>query len=100
MAVTDAEKTKDVLEVLFADVQQNLHLPGGEVVTVDDGSVAGKVGIEGEITDARSGVMLAAAVDNRSDSKIDLKETWTGVEQAFKYWAERLNLRLRELRAK
>lgn len=100
MAITDAEKSKDVLDVFFTIEQQNLHLPGGKVMTVDAGSVAGKVGIEGEITDARSGVMLAAAVDNRSDSKIDLKESWNGVEQAFQYWAERLNLRLRELRAK
>lgn len=100
MAITDAEKSKDVLDVFFTIEQQNLHLPGGKVMTIDTGSVAGRVGIEGEITDARSGVMLAAAVDNRSGSKNDLKASWNDVEQAFQYWAERLNLRLRELRAK
>jgi len=100
MAITDAEKSKDVLDVFFTIEQQNLHLPGGKVMTIDTGSVAGRVGIEGEITDARSGVMLAAAVDNRSGSKSDLKASWNDVEQAFQYWAERLNQRLRELRVK
>jgi len=100
MAITDAEKSKDVLDVFFTIEQQNLHLPGGKVMTIDAGSVAGRVEIEAEITDARNGVMLAAAVDNRSGSKSDLKASWNDVEQAFQYWAERLSQRLRELRVK
>jgi len=100
MAITDAEKSKDVLDVFLTMEQQDLHLPGDKVMTVDASSVAGRVEIEGEITDAKSGVMLAAAVDNRSGSKSDLKVSWNDVEQAFQYWAERLNQRLRELRAK
>jgi len=100
MAITEAEKSKDVLDVFFTMEQQELHIPGGKVMTIDAGSVAGRVGIEGEITDAGNGEMLAAAVDNRSGSRIDLKASWNDVEQAFQYWAERLNLRLRELRVK
>jgi len=100
MAITEAEKSKDILDVFFTMEQQELHIPGGKVMTIDAGSVAGRVGIEGEITDAGNGEMLAAAVDNRSGSRIDLKASWNDVEQAFQYWAERLNLRLRELRVK
>lgn len=100
MAITEAEKSKDVLDVFFTIEQQNLHLPGGKVMTIDASSVAGRVEIEAEITDARNGVILAAAVDNRSGSKSQLKASWNDVEQAFQYWAERLNLRLRELRVK
>ncbi len=100
MAITEAEKSKDVLDVFLTIEQQDLHLSGDKVMTVDASSVVGRVGIEGEITDARNGEMLAAAVDNRSGSKSDLKASWNDVEQAFQYWAERLNLRLRELRAK
>ena len=73
MAITEAEKSKDVLDVFSTIEQQDLRLSGNMVMTISASSVVGRVVIEGEITDARNGEMLAAAVDKRSGSKSDLK---------------------------
>ena len=60
----------------------------------------GTAGIEAEILDSVTGERLAAAVDERAGSKA-LKgstSTWSDVKDAFDYWAERLKVRLAELR--
>ena len=60
----------------------------------------GKAGIEAELVDSVSGTRLAAAVDRRAGARtMDASRgTWEDVEDAFRYWAERLRDRLRDLR--
>jgi hypothetical protein len=61
----------------------------------------GKAAIEVEITDSMTGKRLAAAVDERAGAKTlrGIGGKWKDVDNAFKYWAERIQKRLAELRA-
>jgi hypothetical protein len=60
----------------------------------------GRAGIEAELLDATTGKRLAAAVDRRAGAHTfsEDKGTWDDVEDAFRYWADRLRDRLTELR--
>jgi hypothetical protein len=53
-----------------------------------------------ELVDAKSGKRLAAAVDERVGGKLDSFSKWESAKEAFDYWAERLKLRMTELRTK
>ncbi len=61
----------------------------------------GKAAIEASITDSMTSQRLAAAVDERAGAKTlrGLGDQWKDVENAFGYWAERIRIRLSELRA-
>ena len=60
----------------------------------------GKAGIEGETLDSLSNQRLSAAVDERAGGRSlqGGSHTWSDVEQAFHYWADRFSKRLAELR--
>ncbi len=60
----------------------------------------GKATVEVEITDTLSGERLAAVVDERSGAKTlrGIGGSWNDVDNAFRWWAERLRKRLQELR--
>jgi hypothetical protein len=63
-------------------------------------SFVGGTSVEGKITDANTGDVLAQIVDRRVGRK-SLKgstNAWNHVEQAFVFWAEQLHQKLRELR--
>jgi hypothetical protein len=49
-----------------------------------------------KITDARTGELLAAGMDKRVGGKSLTKgfDSWTDVENAFEYWADRMAWRL------
>ena len=61
----------------------------------------GKATVEVEITDTLSGERLAAVVDERSGAKTlrGIGGRWKDVDNAFQWWAERLRMRLQELRS-
>jgi hypothetical protein len=61
----------------------------------------GKAAAEAEITDALTGERLLAAVDERAGTKAlgGGFGTWSHVDEAFEYWAERMRTRLAELRS-
>jgi hypothetical protein len=60
----------------------------------------GKAGVEAELLDSVSGTRVAAAIDRRVGAKTLKPEpnAWDDVEDAFRYWADRLRDRLAELR--
>jgi len=60
----------------------------------------GKAGIEGEVLDSLSNRRLSAAVDERAGGRSlqSGNSTWSDVEQAFHYWADRFSKRLAKLR--
>ncbi len=60
----------------------------------------GAASVEAEITDGDTGSLLFAAVDRRVGGKTVSGSTksWSDVEEAFDYWAQRLAQRLREER--
>jgi len=96
IAITDAEKSNPTLDTVSSVLPQAL------VVSNLTGLVTGKPAFVGEaqaeikLADGGTGDLLAAAVDRRVGGKSlsGSTDSWTDVETAFKYWAERLRYRL------
>src|SRR5688572_22468530 len=63
-------------------------------------SFVGKAGVEAELLDSVSGTRVAAAIDRRVGARTVKPEpnAWDDVEDAFRYWSDRLRDRLQELR--
>ena len=96
IALTDAERSNSTLDTV------STVLPQALVVSSLTGLVTGKPAFVGEaqaevkITDGGSGDLLGAAVDRRVGGKSIAGSTssWSDVESALQYWAQRLRYRL------
>ena len=101
VAITEAEGSWRVFDGRLGDsMDPELKAVKGDAPSGSTSSFVGKAGIEAEILDATSGTRLAAAVDRRA-GKYSMKPEgakWDDVEKAFRYWADRLRDRLRDLR--
>jgi hypothetical protein len=101
VAITEAEGSWRVLDGRLGDsMDPDLKAVGAKPPSSATRGFVGKAGIEAEILDATSGTRLAAAIDRRAGaSSLKPEESkWEDVENAFRYWADRLRDRLRELR--
>ena len=100
VAITEARKSNvgmDVTTIIFPPVT---ILAGAKNLTTGARAFVGEASIEGKITDAETGEVLLAAVDRRAGGRTldGVMDSWDDVEHAFDYWANRLKLRLQELR--
>ncbi len=100
VAITEAEQSTLVLDTITS-LHPATTILTGAVGMVRGGhpSFAGKTSVEGKITDAQTGTLLLAGVDQRAGTKA-LKgfNTWGDVEKAYQYWADQLRYRLCTLR--
>src|SRR5690242_18415314 len=93
LAITEARAADPVLDVLRAH--------GGGDVTSGDGPLnvetrrfIERAHIEGEIRDANTDELLAAGVDRRPREGAPPIDTWSDVDRALGFWAERVCARL------
>jgi len=100
VAITEAEGSWHVEDLVGTKLDPELRAAMPKQPSDETRGFVGKAGIEGEVLDAASGVRLAAAVDRRAGARRlrPDKGTWDDVQDAFRYWAERLRARLAELR--
>jgi hypothetical protein len=99
-AITEAKGAKVVMNTITSIVPQLRMATTIVGMAAGTSVLVGKVGLEGELTDSRTGQRLAALVDERQGTKAlrgGIKK-WSDVERAFDHWAERLRTRLAELR--
>jgi len=100
VAITDAKGARVALNTVSKIVPQLRMLTTVGGLATDTQLLVGRAGVEAEIVDGVTGTRLAAAVDRRAGTKA-LRGgvgTWSDVENAFDYWADRLRTRLAELR--
>jgi hypothetical protein len=101
VAITEAEGSWRVVDGRLGDrLDPELQAATGTKRSDATRSFVGKAGIEAELLDGGSGKRVAAAIDRRVGARRLKPEAgaWDDVENAFRYWAERLRDRLRELR--
>jgi hypothetical protein len=103
VAITEARGAKVVLDTISTLLPIGLALSEVKNLATGSHTAVGSVGIEGELQDSVSGTRLFAAVDERVGRKItgkfDKFSKWRTANDAFDYWAERLQLRLKEERS-
>jgi hypothetical protein len=104
VAMTEAKGAKVVMDTISTLMPIGLALSEVKNVATGSHTAVGSVGAECEALDSAGNVRLFAAVDERVGRKItgkfDKFEKWRTANDAFDYWAERLQARLAEERAK
>ena len=100
VAITEARKSNVGMDVTTIIFPPATILAGAKNLATGTRAFVGEAGIEGKITDAETGDVLLAAVDRRAGGRTldGVMDSWDDVEHAFDYWANRLKLRLQELR--
>ena len=102
VAITDASGSKVVMDTISSVIPIGMAIGLVKKVATGTNLSVGKARIELEIQDSQTGERLAAAVDERAGrkytGKFDKFDKYHTVEDAFDYWAKRLQKRLAELR--
>ena len=95
-ALSEAEGSWIVMDTVSTVIPIGRAIAEGKYLVTGTASFVGKAAIEVEILDSLTNERLAAAADARSGGKVlrGTLEKWDDVEEAFKYWAERLRRRL------
>ena len=108
VAIVDAEESNPYIEAI-SYLPMPVGVPGvkaGLVLlkTTATGKppFAGEVTVEGKFSDAQTGEVIAAAVDRRVGARKPIigifqgatYDSWNDVDEAMRYWAERLRYRL------
>jgi hypothetical protein len=112
VAIIDAEESGGNLEAL-SYIPIPVGVPGAKMALVQLDEVAtgkplftGMVTVEGKYSDAQTGEVLAATIDRRVGQRHPIigifeketYDTWHDVDEAMRYWAERLRYRFCERR--
>ena len=95
-AITEAESSNAVLDTVTSVIPQTRLLSGmvslGRGVSLFTGSSS----VELKITESETGTLLVAAVDRRGGTKSlrGVTHSWNDVEEAYRFWAEKVRYRL------
>jgi len=100
-AITEARATNPVKDVLSTVTPYGLGISYAKRIVTGTHSGVGVVSVEGELLDSVSAERLAAVIDRRAGTKSLLgKPTrWGDVQDAFNFWARRMQTNLALLRA-
>jgi Protein of unknown function (DUF3313) len=99
LAITQARATDAVLDVLTTETPSLHGAKTNGPVDAETRAFIEAASIEGEITDAQTGQILAQGIDRRIDrGPLSADLTWTDVDRFFDFWAERICSRLERAR--
>lgn len=96
VALTEATQSDMVMDTVTTAVPPTIVLTGPKELATGVAGFAGSASGEMKIMDAATGELLTAAVDRRGGTKSlgGVTDSWNDVEQAFRYWAEKIRWRL------
>jgi hypothetical protein len=102
IALTEADSSNVPLDVVSSVIPVGMAVSLLQSVAFGRGSGVGSVSAELDVQDARTSERLMAAVDRRIGDKytgqFDKFDKWHATQEAFDYWAGRMNTRLIELK--
>ena len=100
IAITDAKASGRLMDTVSSVTPPGIVLSGLKQMATGTPAATGTVGAECQALDSESNVRLFAAVDARAGQKytgkFDKFNKWRTAQGAFDYWAEHLQMRLRE----
>lgn len=94
-AITEAETSNPVLDTVSSIVPQLRVLTGVKGLATGVSGFTGSASVEMKITDSSDKTLLAAAADRRGGTKTlsGVTNSWNDVEEAYRYWAEKVRWR-------
>jgi Protein of unknown function (DUF3313) len=96
VAITEAGESSAVLDTITSVIPQTRMLSGMKSLATGVSAFTGSASVEFKLTDTETGTILAEAVDRRGGTKSlrGVTNSWNDVEEAYRYWAEKLRYRL------
>ncbi|MGH7164769.1 MAG: DUF3313 domain-containing protein [Nitrospiraceae bacterium] len=96
VAITEGESSNAVMDTVSSIVPQLKVLSGVKSLATGVSAFTGSASVEAKMTDGDTGALLAAAVDRRGGTKSlsGVTNSWHDVEEAYRFWAEKLRYRL------
>lgn len=95
MALTEAEQSKVVLNLVTSVIPQARLVSTIGGMAADTSALVGEASAEGEILDSVTDERLAAAVDRQTGTKALIRgekfSSWGDVQLACNYWADRID---------
>ena len=100
-AITEARANSPVKDLLSTVTPIGLGISYAKRLTTGTHSGVGVVSVEGELLDSVTGERIAAVIDRRAGTKSMLTKPtrWGDVQDAFNFWARRMQTNLALLRA-
>jgi hypothetical protein len=94
-AITEAESSNAVLDTVTSIIPQTRLLSGMKSLATGVSAFTGSASVELKITDSATGAVLVAAVDRRGGTKSlsGVTNSWNDVEEAYRFWAEKVRYR-------
>jgi len=95
-AITEAGDSNATLDTVTSIVPQTRLLSGMKSLATGVSAFTGSASAEIKITDGADGTILLEAVDRRGGTKSlrGVTNEWNDVEEAYRYWAEKMRYRL------
>jgi len=96
VAITEAGESSAVLDTITSVIPQTRLLSGMKSLATGVSAFTGSASVEGKLTDTETGTILSEAVDRRGGTKSlsGVTNSWNDVEEAYRFWAEKLRYRL------
>ena len=98
-ALTAAERANQMMVAVSSVVPMAAAVSGSYEYITGKPTFQGRAAVEAKITDARTGEILAAAVDERMGGRAlsSAANEWTDVNNILAYWAQQIRFRLCQL---
>jgi hypothetical protein len=95
-AITEAGDSNATLDTVTSIIPQTRLLSGMKSLATGVSAFTGSASAEVKITDGADGTILLEAVDRRGGTKSlrGVTNEWNDVEEAYRYWAEKMRYRL------
>jgi hypothetical protein len=99
-AITEAGESSPVMDTITSIIPQTRMLSGAKSLATGVSLFTGSASAEMKVTDGQTGTLLVAAVDRRGGTKSlsGVTSSWNDVEEAYRYWAEKVRYRLCQFR--
>ena len=96
VAITEAGDSNATLDTVTSIIPQTRLLTGAKGMATGVSGFTGSASAELKVTDAATNAILVAAVDRRGGTKSlrGVTNEWHDVEEAYRFWAEKLRYRL------
>jgi hypothetical protein len=94
-AITEAGSSNAVLDTVTSIIPQTRLLSGMKSLATGVSAFTGSASVEIKVTDTERGTLLLAAVDRRGGTKSlsGVTNSWNDVEEAFRFWSEKVRYR-------
>lgn len=99
-AITDIEPSKPGVSAVSTVLPIGLGISMIKKAATGRHTGVGETSMEMEVLDSQSNERIAAAIDSFSGSKVSGIKKWGSADEAFKFWTERIRMRLDEVHGK